>query len=145
MTIIAKIEVERSEREGIEQPGTLREIGDFPVDVEVTNLSETGCLLATDATLRPGLMFTLGIPGIGIHTARAVRHGEDGIGCEFLRPISRDEIEIAKSAEIVVEARFPQLRRHIREQASQPVQSASNGPLLGLWRTIARRLSTKRN
>lgn len=83
---------------------TLRDNDRRPHDVVVEELSKTGFLVPAVAQLSPGEQVTIGISGIGMCHARVVREAEGGFGCEFLHPLSEDELAeaiVTKPAEPV--------------------------------------------
>lgn len=79
-------------RHGVALEATLRDNDRRPHDVVVEQLSKTGFLIPAMAQLAPGEQVTIGIPGIGMCHARVVREAEAGFGCEFLHPLSEDEL-----------------------------------------------------
>ena len=111
MAIIGHIRIDRASRDMVARPSTLRAIDDLPIDVELVDLSTTGCLLSGAIEIQPGMMMTIGIAGIGVRAARAVRRAGTDVGCEFLQILSPDDVAAAKASETLVDGIFPQSRR----------------------------------
>ena len=83
-------------------PSTLRVAGTRPVDVTVYDISETGIRFACDQRLEEGDELSIGLAGSG--AARAfVAWARDGqYGCDFVLPISQQEVESAFGGSTVV-------------------------------------------
>jgi hypothetical protein len=108
MSLLARLDVERSFRIPVDRPATLRDSTQSPVDVAVDNLSGTGCLLRAEEDLAVDTIVSLGIPGIGVHQARIIRVDRPYYGCEFVMPISLNSVQIALKSETTIERMFPQ-------------------------------------
>jgi hypothetical protein len=81
-----------SHRHNVAVESTLRDGTLRPFDVVVEDLSATGVRVPAVTPLAPGALITLGIPGIGMCNARVARVDARGYGCEFLFPLSPDEL-----------------------------------------------------
>jgi hypothetical protein len=114
MSIKASCYLERAERVRIGRRGTLRDRQKFASDVEIDNLSTTGCSLRADYTLPVGSLVSIGIPGIGMHAARITRSDSGEHGCAFLLPINTDDVDLARSVDTVASGNFPQMIEKIR-------------------------------
>jgi hypothetical protein len=68
--------------------GTLRQPDDQrPVDVVIDDLSATGFRMTCGERLPVNAVITVGIAGLGRHTARIVRAIDGQYGCRFLTPV----------------------------------------------------------
>ncbi|HEX8486533.1 PilZ domain-containing protein [Sphingomonas sp.] len=81
-----------SPRYSVVMDSTLRDESLRPFDVVVEDLSATGVRVPAVADLDTGALITLGIRGIGMCNARVARVDDHGYGCEFLFPLSDDEL-----------------------------------------------------
>ena len=126
MAIIGRVQIDRADRADISRPSTLRTVDDLPFDVELIDLSSTGCLLSCAFEVRPGMLLTIGIPGIGTHAARAIRRSGNDVGCEFILPIAPEAVACAKMAETLVKVPFPQSRRSESDGADSTPSNAQS-------------------
>lgn len=97
MSFVAKLyEDDRSaERYSVLLDGTLRNPQAEPQDVVIDDLSATGFRTATACGLAVGDVITLGIFGVGLRTARVQRADEGHYGCQFVVPLTAEEIASA--------------------------------------------------
>ncbi|MDB5701420.1 MAG: PilZ protein [Sphingomonadales bacterium] len=96
----------RAERKELHVAGTLRHVGNIPIDVVVEDLSATGFRMLTQANLQLGEKVTVGIPGVGQRAAHVVRHTDNGFSCEFVDAIDARLVTMPSTAQSVVEADF---------------------------------------
>jgi hypothetical protein len=81
------------------QDATLRDLARKPHDVQIDDLSRTGCHIATLLALPIGVVLSIGIPQIGVHALRVVRETEGGYGCAFETSLAQSDLRIALAAE----------------------------------------------
>lgn len=77
---------------------TLRDPLHAPLDVVVEDLSASGFRVLTSADLAVRVEIGLGLAGIGMHRARVVRREKGVYGCEFVTPLTSNDLRIALSA-----------------------------------------------
>lgn len=77
---------------------TLRNPSHVPLDVVVDDLSASGFRVLTTADLTVGVEIGLGLAGIGMHRALVIRRQKGVYGCEFVTPLTSNELSIALSA-----------------------------------------------
>ena len=132
MSIKASCQVERAERVRIARRGTIRDRQKFASDVEIDDLSTTGCRLRADYSLPVGALVSIGIPGIGMHAARITRSENREHGCAFLLPITSDDFDLARSVDTVASGNFPQMVEKIRgaEAVRYARRSTDRNPIL---------------
>jgi hypothetical protein len=66
-----------------------------PLDAVVHDLSTTGCLVETTTMLPIGSTLRIGIAGVPITTLEVVRTSERMLGCEFVTPLTPEQVAIA--------------------------------------------------
>lgn len=76
-----------AERVKIRAQARLREAGCTPFEVELTDLSSTGCRMVTFARLQIGTTIWLNLPSLAPLEAIIRRNIERDYGCEFLHPL----------------------------------------------------------
>jgi len=84
-----------AERHSVERDATLRDAAWSPIDVTVEDLSESGFGVVAPTELEIGAQIGLGLSGIGMREARVVRRAGDLYGCEFLVPLTAQELRAA--------------------------------------------------
>lgn len=94
MAVTARLyrDLRGSLRHSVALESTLRDESRRPFDVVVEDLSTTGVRVPAVAELDRGALITLGIPGVGMCNARVARVDDRGYGCEFLFPLSEEEL-----------------------------------------------------
>ncbi|WP_374943801.1 PilZ domain-containing protein [Sphingomonas sp.] len=94
MAVTARLyrDLRGSLRHSVAMESTLRDQSRRPFDVVIEDLSATGVRVPAAAELDAGALITLGIPGVGMCNARVARVDDGGYGCEFLYPLSPDEL-----------------------------------------------------
>lgn len=106
MALIAKLysDDRAADRHALEIDGTVRATANGPVDVMVSDLSTTGCYFQTAEALDAGEIITIGLAGVGRREASVVRALQYGCGCEFVVPLSANELRdaLATPADVVV-------------------------------------------
>jgi hypothetical protein len=97
MPFVAKLyDDDRSaERYPVLLDGTLRNPQAEPQDVVIDDLSASGFRTATARGLAVGDTITLGIFGVGLRTARVQRAGDGHYGCQFVAPLTAEELASA--------------------------------------------------
>jgi hypothetical protein len=96
----------RAERKLIDRASTLRVLESQPYDVHVENLSETGCLMSSSVALSPGMRIRLGLSGGGVVEGTIIRQLGNQYGCEFVRPLTREQMQSAFGADALVQGSF---------------------------------------
>lgn len=104
--IVADDSAQRAERKPIDRASTLRVLDSRPYDAHVENLSATGCLLSSSVALSPGMGIRLGLSGGGIVEGTIIRQLGKQYGCEFLRPLTSEQMQAAFGADALVRGRF---------------------------------------
>jgi hypothetical protein len=84
-----------AERHTVERDATLRDSDWSPIDVTVEDLSESGFSVVAATDLAIGAEIGLGLSGIGMREARVVRRAAGLYGCEFLVPLTTQELRAA--------------------------------------------------
>jgi hypothetical protein len=97
-----------AERHQLERDATLRDPNWAPVDAMVDDLSETGFRVTTLTAFEIGAEIGLGLSGIGTRQARIVRRAEYTYGCEFLTPLTAEELQAALNASPAEPIALPQ-------------------------------------
>ncbi|UYY57052.1 PilZ domain-containing protein [Sphingomonas sp. S2-65] len=82
-------------RRMLEEASTLRGPDRQPVDVTVSDLSQSGFNVRSDRELPLGAVVHLGLPGRGSLAARVVRRAGDHYGCEFLQYLADEQVAAA--------------------------------------------------
>lgn len=77
----------RAERVTVRALARLREAGRTPFEVELTDLSSTGCRLVTFARLQVDTTIWINLPGLAPLEAVIKRIFGQDYGCEFLHPL----------------------------------------------------------
>ena len=129
MAIVARLDLDRSDRVAFARATTLRDEAQVPTDVVLDNLSTSGCLITVDLVLAMETVVSVAIPGVGACFARIVRCDRPNYGCEFLRPITSAEIASVYSTETVIHAAFPRIRAPLvaPPEAAVAAELAENG------------------
>jgi len=86
---------DRAPRKPIDSDVTIRDGEGYPVQLALVDLSETGFLMESDVALSVGESFSIGIPGVAMHGATVRRVDGNRYGCEFLYPLTAEELAIA--------------------------------------------------
>ncbi len=120
--------VGRAPRLSLDRPATMRDPTRAPIDVVVENLSETGALLRSVATLPIGTLVSLGIAGAGLRLARVVRLQPAAMAIEFMLPLEPGAVARAKTADTLVAVAFPQMMIDPATTARPAVPGARPGP-----------------
>lgn len=113
MSLLARVRADevvvgrRSERSRIHADATLRFSPNVPVDAVIGNLSAGGCLLETTLSLEVGSIVSIGVAGIPILRARVVRGAAGQYGCEFLQPLSLEQLKNAGKSDTLHSGAFP--------------------------------------
>lgn len=84
-----------AERHDTSLDGTLRTSNWEPIDVQLDDLSLTGCLLSTGTRVEVNELITIGVVGVGMRPARVSRKTGDHLGCEFVVPLTPAELKAA--------------------------------------------------
>lgn len=87
-----------AERHQVERDATLRDPAWSPIDAVVEDLSETGFRVIAAADIAVGAEIGLGLSGIGTREARVVRRAGTLYGCEFLVPLTAEQLKAALAA-----------------------------------------------
>jgi hypothetical protein len=107
MSIVARLDLDRSDRIVVARAATLRDHHMGPTDIILDDLSTSGCRISVDMALELGTVISIGIPGIGNCFAEICRAEQPIYGCLFLKPVTSAEISIAQTAQTVVRGNFP--------------------------------------
>jgi hypothetical protein len=118
MSIVARLDLDRSDRIVVARAATLRDHAMIPTDIMLDNLSTSGCHISVDYPLDLDAVISIGIPGIGNCFAQICRADQPNYGCIFLKPITQGEVLAATNAETVVQGNFP--RRIVRPVDAPP-------------------------
>lgn len=76
-----------AQRAKVHGQARLREAGCTPFEVELTDLSSTGCRMITFARLQIGTKIWINLPGLAPLEAITRRSQGQVYGCEFLQPL----------------------------------------------------------
>jgi len=76
-----------AQRATVHGQARLRGAGCTPFEVELTDLSATGCRMVTFARLQVGTKIWINLPGLAPLEAIIRRSHEQDYGCEFLQPL----------------------------------------------------------
>ncbi len=110
LTVTAQIvdtgSAQRAERKLVDRASTLRVLESRPYDAHVENLSATGCLLSSSVALSPGTRIRLGLSGGGVVEGTIIRQLGNLFGCEFVRPLTREQMQAAFGTDALVQGRF---------------------------------------
>lgn len=128
MSLVAHLDVGRSDRVAVDRVGTLRDTERTPVDIMVDNLSTTGCMFLLDRELPLGALVSIGIPGVGVRYARISRVEHPQYGCAFLSPVSDADIAAALSVDTVIAGAFPQMPVPAMPMAASPLRRIAEEP-----------------
>lgn len=105
----------RADRKPIDRASTLRVLDSRPYDAHVENLSATGCLLSSAVALTPGTRIRLGLSGGGVVEGAINRQVGDRYGCEFIHPLTDQQMHAAFGAGALVEGRFGPIVHNIAD------------------------------
>lgn len=97
MSFVAKLydDDRLAERHSVMLDGTLRNPQAEPQDVIIDDLSATGFRTVLAMGLAVGDVITLGVFGVGLRSAQVMRKSEGQYGCQFLEPLSAEELASA--------------------------------------------------
>ncbi|MFS0773306.1 PilZ domain-containing protein [Sphingomonas sp. 1P08PE] len=96
-----------SDRQPVNLDGTLRKQDDHrPLDVMIEDLSSTGFRMSCGEPLALDATVSIGIAGLGRHTARVVRSAAPYYGCRFVSPVDIAGIDTAAPVANIVAADF---------------------------------------
>jgi hypothetical protein len=97
MSFVAKLydDDRLAERYPVMLDGTLRSPQAVPQDVIIDDLSAGGFRTGVAMGLVVGDVITLGIFGVGLRPARVMRESDGSYGCQFLTPLSAEELAAA--------------------------------------------------
>ncbi len=96
-----------ADRQQVNLDGTLRQQDNQrPVDVMIEDLSATGFRMSCSERLSLDATVSIGIAGLGRHTARVVRSAAPFYGCRFVTPVDIGGIETVTPAHTIVAADF---------------------------------------
>ncbi|MDP1028072.1 PilZ domain-containing protein [Sphingomonas sp. KR1UV-12] len=96
-----------SDRQSVNLDGTLRQQDDHrPLDVMIEDLSTTGFRMSCSEPLTLDSTVTIGIAGLGRHTARVVRSAAPYYGCRFVVPVDISGADAIPSSGNIVAADF---------------------------------------
>lgn len=98
-----------SDRVAVQRPSTVRAEDFRPRDVVVEDLSSTGFRFVSATPVTIGTLLHVGLGGSGMSQARVVRADADHYGCEFVRPLSEDQLARAFTDSSVLAGAFPAL------------------------------------
>lgn len=100
MSLSARLQLDQrtGDRSSLAASATLRDATRRPHDVQIDDLSRSGCHVATLLPLELGMSIKIGIPGIGSHALHVIRETEGGYGCAFARPLTDLEVSTALAA-----------------------------------------------
>jgi hypothetical protein len=107
------------ERLALDAAATLRDVDRLPHDVQIDEISSTGCHVATLLDLSEGSIVSLGIPEIGTHQVRLVRETDGGYGCAFLRPLTPLELDKALTAQASARVTYVKFAQHPPARATK--------------------------
>jgi hypothetical protein len=110
MAVTAKLYREHDERiadrQSVHLGATLRRDDQRPVDILVDDLSATGFRMACAEPMAIDATVSVGIAGLGRHTARIVRRDGEHYGCRFVVPLAIDAVDVAAPTQTIVHAEF---------------------------------------
>ena len=97
MALVAKLynDERLAERYPVRLDGTLRDTSAVPQDVVIDDLSATGFRTTSATVLSVNDVITLGIFGVGLRSAQVSRKSGDSYGCQFLEPLTAQELASA--------------------------------------------------
>lgn len=97
MALVAKLynDERLAERYAVRLDGTLRNTNAVPQDVVIDDLSVTGFRTTSAIGLAVSDVITLGIFGVGLRSAKVSRESDDSYGCQFLEPLTAQELSFA--------------------------------------------------
>lgn len=95
-----------SERLAIGRPSTLRGPDGKPVDVRIEDLSATGCRLGIPFSLQADEEVMIGLPGVGMRSARVIWTEAGQAGLAFADPISFTDVEETRAADPLMHVDF---------------------------------------
>lgn len=97
MALVAKLynDDRLAERYAVRLDGTLRNTNAVPQDVVIDDLSATGFRTTSATGLSINDVITLGIFGVGLRSAQVSRESDDSYGCQFLEPLTAQELSFA--------------------------------------------------
>ncbi len=96
-----------SDRQPVNLDGTLRQKDDHrPVDVMIEDLSSTGFRMSCSEKLSLDSTVSVGIAGLGRHTARVVRSANPYYGCRFVTPVDLSALDTSAPPQTIVAADF---------------------------------------
>ena len=98
-----------TDRLDIGKPSTVRADRFAPLDVVVEDLSSSGFLFRSDARIAPGAMLHVGLGGGGMAEAKVVRIDGDRVGCEFLVPLTVEQLRSSFAGGTVTDGAFPSI------------------------------------
>lgn len=109
MVILAKLisDARNAERFPVELDATVRNAAARPYDVVIENLSATGFRMVGGPPMTIGTEVSIGFAGIGVRAARLTRLHEASYGCEFVVPLSAEDLSTALVAELGAPIAFP--------------------------------------
>lgn len=87
-----------SERLAIGRASTLRGSDGEPVDVQIDDLSATGCRLSIDVALAINEEVVVGLPGVGMRRGRIIWTEANQAGLAFNDPISLVDVEETRTS-----------------------------------------------
>jgi hypothetical protein len=128
-------------RDDVNAPSTLRSQNGGAVDVQIRNLSATGCFVESVMDLAIDDAVRIGLAGSGTIEGRLVRKSSDGFAVMFDRGLTLGELERAfKGAEIIQPWRSTNADQSLPEQYDRwprPVRTGIIlGSAIGLWALI---------
>jgi len=131
LTIEDAEELTRAPRTAVDAYGTIRGSDAHSFDTVVRNLSQTGCLVESGAQLKIGAVVILRMAAGWQTSARIVRRDGSHYGCEFVTPLSRDELDASRDQDKLNQAvpgRRPSPRRIVLLAATAAVAVALSWP-----------------
>lgn len=96
-----------SDRIALQRPSTARLENGAPRDVAIEDVSRTGCRITGAPDLATGDMIRIGLAGIGAQAAEVIWADDSQVGCRFDQPLSFADLDRTRTAQTVVEGRFP--------------------------------------
>ena len=95
-----------ADRQTVNLGATLRRDDQRPVDIQVDDLSATGFRMQSDEPIAIDATVSVGIAGLGRHTARVVRRDGQHYGCRFVVPLAIDAVDVTAPPQTIVRAEF---------------------------------------
>lgn len=114
-------------------PATLRDTARTPLDAQLVDMSETGCLIRMDGNLAIGTGISVGVVGLPVTEATIVRRSGQVYGCAFVRPLPIGSVSGAGLGSNVVSGAFP--APLTMADMDQPTPSAVRGVTKAARRT----------